>query len=651
MGYILRIVIAVFFALVFDQFSFAEVQPPIEAYGEQPDIRSVSISPDGSKILYITEKDDLRLLVAHSIEQNGEEPFMLDVSNVKANYAYFATNDIAVLRASKTTRIQGFASRIEYGAAFSVDLNNGDTVQLLSKDDDVYPGQGGIGRIIAIDPVSRSAYMPAYSGSRGQQNPRYSLFVAKFGRKTGQVFSRGVSATKDWLVSDGGSVLAREDFDGGKKLYRIKTQQTGKWETVFEDKDADVPPFWIVGVKSDESALIVSRQFDENEGEALFELGFDGTVGDEFFHIPGREIDSVLSDRGRKVYGVKYSGMTPSYAFFDSDIDAAVRELLNKYPDLNFSITSWSSDWSKVVLAVSGGRYKGDYLLFDTATGMLSLIADPRTSIPAAAIGSVQSVKYKARDGLVIQAILTWPPGRHGDQNLPAIILPHGGPHAYDQMGFDWMAQFFANRGYLVMQPNFRGSSGFGADFKERGYGEWGGSMQNDLTDGVNALIKNKFADPSRICIAGASYGGYAALAGGAYTPELYKCVIAISPISDLNQHGQSISMKYGRDSESYRSWRRTMGRLMDDKALMKSKSPRYSAEAFQAPVLLIHGRDDTVVKKSQSEFMKRALEQADKDASYVSQKGADHWMTDSGTRLETLQTMDEFLKAHNPID
>ena len=177
-------------------------------------------------------------------------------------------------------------------------------------------------------------------------------------------------------------------------------------------------------------------------------------------------------------------------------------------------------------------------------------------------MGGVFEITYKARDGFDIQAIVTGPPYWNPGEGapLPALILPHGGPASYDRFGFDWMAQYFANRGYLVLQPNFRGSTGFGRAFQDAGRGEWGGKMQDDITDGVKALVSAKMIDPDRICIVGASYGGYAALAGGAYTPELYKCVIAISPISDLNQHGQSISMKYGRDSESYRSWRESIG-------------------------------------------------------------------------------------------
>ena len=153
-------------------------------------------------------------------------------------------------------------------------------------------------------------------------------------------------------------------------------------------------------------------------------------------------------------------------------------------------------------------------------------------------VGLVQTIEYSSRDGLKIPAIITWPPGVDGGtaKKLPLVVMPHGGPERYDRVGFDWMAQFFANEGYAVLQPNFRGSTGFGVEFRDAGRGQWGLKMQDDVTDGVNAMIKTGWTDPDRVCIVGWSYGGYAALAGGAFTPELYRCVIAGGAVTDLPQ-------------------------------------------------------------------------------------------------------------------
>jgi len=262
-------------------------------------------------------------------------------------------------------------------------------------------------------------------------------------------------------------------------------------------------------------------------------------------------------------------------------------------------------------------------------------------------------IKYQARDGLSIQAILTLPPGYNQDTDppLPAIVMPHGGPAAYDRFDFDWMAQYFANRGYAVLQPNFRGSTGFGLAFERAGDGEWGGKMQDDITDGVKALASSNYIDPNRVCIAGASYGGYAALAGAVFTPELYECVVAIAPVADLNRMLRDERRQSGKDHWVISYWENVMSDGDARRQKLDSISPVKFAENVQAPVLLLHGDDDTVVPFSQSKAMERALKRADKSVELVRLKGEDHWLSVADTRLQTLRAMDRFMSEHLPVD
>ncbi|MEL6827440.1 MAG: alpha/beta fold hydrolase, partial [Pseudomonadota bacterium] len=220
----------------------------------------------------------------------------------------------------------------------------------------------------------------------------------------------------------------------------------------------------------------------------------------------------------------------------------------------------------------------------------------------------------------------------------------------YDRFDFDWMAQYFANRGYAVVQPNFRGSTGSGRAFEDAGRGEWGGKMQHDITDGVKALVSAKMIDPDRICIVGASYGGYAALAGAVFTPELYKCAIAIAPVSDLNKMLKDEKKDHGRDHWVISYWEDIMAEGDARRAKLKSISPVNFAENVQAPVLLLHGDDDTVVPISQSTAMRRALDRADKDVELIKLKGEDHWLSVADTRMQTLEAMDAFIAEHLPI-
>ena len=206
------------------------------------------------------------------------------------------------------------------------------------------------------------------------------------------------------------------------------------------------------------------------------------------------------------------------------------------------------------------------------------------------------------------------------------------------------MAQYFASRGYMILQPNFRGSSGFGAAFRDAGLGEWGGKMQDDITDGVNALVRSGRVDPSRICIIGASYGGYAALAGGAFTPDLYRCVAAIAPVADLPAMLREERRDHGAKHWVVDYWRSLIGDPRAERDKLEAISPVNSAEKFQAPVLLIHGRDDLVVPMSQSRAMESALKRAGKDVQMIELKGEDHWLSTSEARLATLKALDAFV-------
>jgi len=227
------------------------------------------------------------------------------------------------------------------------------------------------------------------------------------------------------------------------------------------------------------------------------------------------------------------------------------------------------------------------------------------------------------------------------------VINPHGGPHSYDRLGFDWLPQALASRGYLVVQPQFRGSTGFGSAHWQAGFGQWGKLMQDDITDAVAALTQEGLIDPARVCIAGASYGGYAALAGGAFTPELYRCVVSIAGVSDL----PAMLAEEERNKEKYdwrlEYWKTSMVSGDAKREDLDAVSPVHYAEKFKAPVLLLHGEDDRVVYYSQSSAMYRSLKRHDKPVELVKLEGEDHYLSRSETRLQTLESVLGFIDKH----
>lgn len=283
---------------------------------------------------------------------------------------------------------------------------------------------------------------------------------------------------------------------------------------------------------------------------------------------------------------------------------------------------------------------------------MKTLRADPigelYPHVPTRAIAEVRPVSYRAADGLEIRGFLTLPPERPA-KALPLIVLPHGGPQSHDTGGFDWWAQALASRGYAVLQPNFRGSSGRGLAFVRAGYGEWGRKMQTDLSDGVRHLAAQGTIDPQRVCIVGGSYGGYAALAGATLNPGVYRCAVSINGVSDLREMLADVARETGQRSPSIRYWSRFMGvGRRTDKALDEVSPARRAAET-RAAVLLIHGRDDTVVPHRQSELMASALRRAGKPARLITLDGEDHWLSRGETRRRMLEEAVAFVEAQNP--
>ncbi|HEY5346927.1 MAG TPA: alpha/beta fold hydrolase, partial [Rhizomicrobium sp.] len=248
------------------------------------------------------------------------------------------------------------------------------------------------------------------------------------------------------------------------------------------------------------------------------------------------------------------------------------------------------------------------------------------------------------RDGLDIPAYLTLPPGKLA-KDLPLVVMPHGGPDARDMLGFDWWVQFLVNRGYAVLQPEYRGSYGYGRKFTEAGFKQWGLKMQDDISDGVKKVIADGIADPKRVCIVGASYGGYAALAGGAFSPDLYACVVSFAGVSDLPHMLHTEHLYNGREASSF--WSSRIGSTDENWDQLKTTSPALHADKFRAPVLLLHGEGDTTVHIDQSEIMNDALKKAGKQVTFIRLPGSDHYLSLADTRIRVLQETEKFLDKY----
>ena len=620
-------------------------RPPIEMYGKLPFIDSASISPNGEHIAALINIDGVSRLAILNSDFKTIKTF--DTSKDKPRGVHFINNEYVILHVSKTRTSSSFIGKLEVGFAYAINIKSGKRpVKLLDDVDDLHPNQAGLNYIVGKGRKKDHVSMAAYVGSLS--SPALSLIEVNLKNGRGKVSSRGNPETASWYVDDRGLPLARVEYDNKKNFMSF--QKYGKeGKDVFFSDTTEIP-YNVVGVMPDESGLLLLDAGDNHE--EIYKVGFDGEKWEQIFKIEGKEIEGFLHEQNGKIAGLQISGDKPTYLFLDQDLQDATEWMIEQFPNASLYYSGSTEDRSRLIYRIFDAGLGDAWVMQNRSKNTISLISSNRRGLRPEMVANVYSIKYKARDGLTIPAILTIPYGQDmsGNADRPLVVLPHGGPRAHDTMDFEWMAQFIASRGYVVLQPNFRGSTGYGQKFEDLGKGEWGLKMQDDVTDGVKRMAEADIAGENEVCIVGASYGGYAALAGGAFTPDLYDCVIAIAPVSDLPRMLLNVKQDYGKDHWLMSYWEELMGDGDSSRERLRKVSPVFFAEEFKAPVLLIHGNDDTVVPFSQSKVMARALNKAKKDVTVVKLKGEDHSLSKETTRMHTLREIEKFLDKHMPV-
>jgi len=620
--------------------STASANPPIEAYGELPNVRSMALSPDGTHTAFLMNKDGKDYAAVYKIGEgvihHGE------IKRLKARKIIFPNNDHIIIKAGKA--ITFYNEKYDISGGIAININTKKSATLLENVNNIYPFNSTQAGMVGLSTSRDRAYIQVLTGSR-TNIPRLSVIAAKIGGRQGPVIASGNFETIDWLISPDGHPIARTDYNTETEKYTITAYVDGAQKVIYETKTT-IAPDGVLGILPDQSALIVNLPDANTDDRILYELTFDGKLRPFTYGKQGSST-YVITDLSGEVVGFKHGGTLPTYQFLNSTLSSSMSVIMAQFEGTAVSLIDWTPDFNSLLVKISGSALTPTYYVYNKRDKKLVPIVRAYSKIHDRDVGDIVGIEYKARDGLTIPAVVHIPPGTDKPKNLPLIVLPHGGPTAHDTISFNWLAQYFANRGYLVFQPNFRGSSGYGLDFQRAGKGEWGAKIQNDLSDGVKFLTKARWIDSNRVCIIGASFGGYTALAGGALNPELYQCIGAIASISDIPKMLDDTKNKFGHDSSSYAYWQSLVGDRQDDVEILKAISPARSAENFQAPVLLIHGNDDSVVPFSQSKKMERALKKAGKDVTLVKLKNEDHGLSQSATRVQALRALDAFVTEH----
>jgi dipeptidyl aminopeptidase/acylaminoacyl peptidase len=362
------------------------------------------------------------------------------------------------------------------------------------------------------------------------------------------------------------------------------------------------------------------------------------------FQHPQVDVSGLLSSDKRKVItGVAFTAAKRGYHFFD-DTRRGIQELLEaRLPGMEVAIAGSNLDEDKFLVRTYSDRSQGAYYFYDHETKEVRHLTDISPWLPTEELAPMAPIVYQTRDGLLILGYLTLPVGVE-PRNLPTVILPHGGPWSRDHWGFRPEVQFLANRGYAVLQMNFRGSTGFGRKFWELSFKQWGRTMQDDVTDGVQWLIDHGIADPERIGIFGGSYGGYVVLAGLAFTPELYACGVDYVGVANLFTLLETMPPYW----EPMRQMMyEMMGHPETDVELMKAASPVFHADQIRAPLLIAQGANDPRVKQAESDQMVKAMRERGVEVPYMVKTNEGHGFRNEENRFEVYRAMEQFFAEH----
>lgn len=427
--------------------------------------------------------------------------------------------------------------------------------------------------------------------------------------------------------------------DTGVIEYLYRTRDSQQWQKLSEyngvdrtgfqpstvDRDKNVVYGW---KKLDGRLAVYAVSLDASLSEVLISARPDVDV-DEFIHIGRRE----------RMVGISFATETGRASDLAADPDlqnlmASLAKALPPQSELN--VVDSSVDESKLLILATRDNDPGTYYLFDRPARKLRPLLAVRDELSGVTLANVKAITYPAADGTRVPGYITFPAGKEDAEGLPAIVLPHGGPSARDEWGFNWLAQFYAARGYVVLQPNFRGSTGYGdAWYEKNGFKSWSDAI-GDILDGGRWLEAQGIADPGKLGIVGWSYGGYAALQAAVTGPAVFKAVVAIAPVTDLDDL-----------KEESRHWsnHQLIGAFVGDEANIGSASPARNADKIKVPVLLFHGALDRNVAIGESQHMARSLKAAGVPHQLVTWDNLDHQLDDSNARADMLRKSDAFLR------
>ena len=616
----------------------AQPRPPIPVadFAALPVLTKPLLSPDGRRIAARQVAAGRTTLAILDADHPDAVARTIALGEAEIAGLNWAGNDRLLLTVLTTRHIYHVNVDLPYLRLIAIDVSTGASRLVDEKSHGAYAGD-----VLYTDPTGAWALVASQTDSWVYPS------VKRVDLTTGDatVVEKPRDGVWDWYVDENGVVRAGVSYDNRKWTvwYRDKPDENlrklhGKFD---KDDDSSVDKFIFRGAKS----WILTNQRTGRFALYKYDVA-TGMIGEPIYEHPEADIDDVLySEASGEIGAVRYEDDRHHVHWLDPDFAALQTKLDRALPSDDNLVIAWSRDKNRILVWSESGSDPGRYFLLDRATSKMHVVVDPYPRIDPALMSPVKPIRYTARDGLALRGYLTLPRGRD-PKGLPLVVMPHGGPFARDDWEYDPVVQFLASRGYAVLQPQFRGSTGFGKTLVEKGYGQWGHKMQDDLDDAVDWLARTGQIEPKRVCIVGASYGGYAALWGAIRNADRYRCAASLAGVSDL-----PALLRYDRRLFSapryYREWRtQVAGESEPD---LRSVSPITFAAKIKIPLLIGHGEKDQRVPPSQSHEFADALTKAGANVTSVYYKDSGHGFGSSADLEDWLKRLEAFLAKYNP--
>jgi acetyl esterase/lipase len=622
------------------------------AFGERPSVTDLQLSPDGLNVSYLTPIQGQGSAVNTLSLANGAKPRTALVASgdpERIEWCRWVSNDR--LACLVYAIIKDPVGLLGYTRLVAVNAD-GSNLRLLSKRDDVYAHGVAFGGGEIID------WLPGQDGAVLMSrvyvpNDRLGTRIASTDRGLGvdRVDTRDLSVKRveapkpDAVeyISDGRGtvrIMATRESTGhqleSKEIFLYRTPGSQEWHKLSDFDAMTHAGFYPVAVDPD---LNIAYGFKKKDGRmAVYSVLLDGSLREQLVYAnPDVDVDE-LRELGRReqIVGASYVTEIRHSIYFAPEVQQTLASLGRALPQQLLEVADSSADESKMLIYAGRDTDPGVYYIFDRKARRLQTFLVVRDQLEGVKMADVKAITYPAGDGTMVPAYLTLPPGLQSPKGLPAIVLPHGGPSARDVWGFDWLSQFYASRGYAVLQPNFRGSSGYGdAWFEKNGFQSWRIAIGDVIAAG-HWLVSQGIADPAKLGIVGWSYGGYAALQSAVVEPSLFKAVVAIAPVTDLPLL-----------KEEHRRWTdfELVSQFVGDGPETREGSPLEHADSIKAPVLLFHGGMDRNVNIEQSQRMAARLTSLGDKCELVTWDNLDHQLEDSSARAQMLRKSDAFLR------